>query len=158
MGVHRPGGEIYAYFEALADRMRRVRVCCGDWSRVCGPTPTVKQGLTAVFLDPPYLQTERDPTIYAVEDNVSAAVREWCIANGNDKRLRIALCGYAGEGHEELETRGWKAVAWKAKGGYGNQGTGDTDGKENAARERIWFSPYCIDVEAIQCPLFEDVE
>lgn len=137
--------ELYAYFFALADRLRRVRVCCGDWSRVCGPTPTVKQGRTAVFLDPPYDQTERDGELYAIETPVSADVRRWCEENGPDKRLRIALCGYAGEGHESLETLGWSCVPWKAKGGYGSQGNGA--GRENSTRERLWFSPYCLNVK-----------
>jgi site-specific DNA-adenine methylase len=134
--------ELRDYLSLLSERFSRVRVCCGDWSRVCGPTPTVKQGLTAVFLDPPYDQTQRDASLYAIEDNVSAAVREWCKDNGHDKRLRIALCGYAGEGHEELESCGWAVEHWKARGGYGSQGDG-TEGRANSARERIWFSPYC---------------
>ena len=45
---------IFEYMEELADRLRRVRVCCGDWSRICGPSPTIKLGTTGVFLDPPY--------------------------------------------------------------------------------------------------------
>ena len=154
-GIHRPSqklphlgdagrGEIYDYFAALAERMRRVRVCCGDWSRVCGPAPTVGQGLTAVFLDPPYDQNERKADLYAIETPVAADVRKWCLANGKDKRLRIALCGYAGEGHEELESHGWDVEHWKARGGYGSQGSGETDGRDNAKRERIWFSPHCL--------------
>ena len=142
---------------ALAERIRRVRVCCGDWSRVCGPTPTVKQGLTAVFLDPPYSQQHRDPNLYAVEEDVATAVREWCAANGDDKRMRIALCGYAGEGHESLESLGWEVVAWKAFGGYGSQGT-DTEGRENSARERIWFSPHCLGSSDEQGSLFDGYE
>jgi hypothetical protein len=160
MGVHRPSqqlphlgdagrGEpdIYPYFRALSDRLRRVRVCCGDWSRVCGPTPTVKQGLTAVFLDPPYDQGERASELYAIDQPVAAEVRKWCEDNGNDKRLRIAICGYSGEGHEILESQGWDVVEWKAKGGYGSQGT-DTAGRENSKRERIWFSPHCLKPDA----------
>lgn len=156
-GVHRPSQqlphlgdagrgdepEIYDYFRLLAERLRKVRVCCGDWSRVCGPTPPVKQGLTAVFLDPPYSQEHRDAELYAVETPVAGEVREWCLANGDNPKMRIALCGYAGEGHEELEAAGWDVLAWKAKGGYGSQGA-NTDGAENAKRERIWFSPHCL--------------
>ena len=96
-----------------------------------------------MFLDPPYSQSERDSELYAIESNVAADVRAWCHEWGTDKRLRIALCGYAGEGHESLEADGWDVFEWKAKGGYGSQGT-DTDGRENAKRERIWFSPHCI--------------
>lgn len=36
----------------------------------------------------------------------------------------------------------WECVHWKSRGGYGNQ-RGD-QGYENAARERIWFSPHCL--------------
>lgn len=160
-GIHRPSqklhhlgnagkGELHDYFALLSERIRRVRVCCGDWSRVCGPMPTVKHGMTGVFLDPPYLQTERDSDLYAIETNASAAVRSWCLEWGQDTRLRIALCGYAGEGHEDLESHGWECVPWKAKGGYGSQGTG-TAGRDNATRERVWFSPHCLKVEL---PLF----
>ena len=131
------------YMQSLADRLRRVRVCCGDWSRVCGPTPTVKQGLTGAFLDPPYSLEERYPGCY-LEDRAGLAVevREWCLTHGDDERLRIALCGYAGEGHEPLVAAGWSEFAWKAQGGYSNRATGGRS--ENHARERIWFSPHCL--------------
>jgi hypothetical protein len=36
----------------------------------------------------------------------------------------------------------WEAVRWKARGGYGSQGSGT--GRENSAREVIYFSPYCL--------------
>jgi DNA adenine methylase len=146
-------GEIYEYFAALADRFRRVRVCCGDWSRICGPTPTVKQGLTAVFLDPPYSgESGRDTDLYASEClKVAHDVRDWCLEWGDDKRMRIALCGYEGE-HEALEAQGWTVEAWKARGGYSSQAA-ETNG--NAARERIWFSPACI---SARLPLFAGIE
>lgn len=142
--------DLTQYLCLLAERLRRVRVCCGDWSRVCGPTPTVKQGLTGVFLDPPYADTaDRKSDLYACDSlSVAHAVREWCIANGDDKRLRICLAGYEGE-HQMPST--WKAVAWKARGGYGSQGDGEsTNGRDNANRERLWFSPHCIDCEKPQ--------
>lgn len=139
---------------ALAQRLRRVRVCCGDWSRVVGPAVTHKIGMTGVFLDPPYdmrvvsnkAETGRDgaaPTdkLYEHHDNdVSAAVREWAIQNGDNPLLRIALCGYEGE-HDLPST--WAKVAWKANGGFGNQNP-NTNGAINATRERIWFSPHCL--------------
>jgi len=169
MGVHRPSQQlphlgdagradgIYEYFAALSDRLRRVRVCCGDWSRVCGPTPTVKQGLTGVFLDPPYAdEADRKDGLYAVDSlSIAYDVREWAIANGDDPRLRIALCGYEGE-HEMPDD--WIVVAWKAKGGYGSQSE-NGKGRENAGRERIWFSPNCLDVNRridVQPALFSE--
>ena len=135
---------IYAYFAQLSARLRRVRVCSGDWERICGPTPTFKNGLTGVFLDPPYsAEAGRDNGLYAEEDlSVAHRVREWCIANGDNPLMRIALCGYSGEGHDMLTDLGWTAHAWKANGGYGSQG--EDTGRDNSKREVIWFSPHCL--------------
>lgn len=129
------------YMHQLADRLRSVRVCCGDWQRICGPSVTFKHGVTGVFLDPPYADSaDRDATLYA-SDSLSVAheVREWAIANGDNPLLRIALCGYERE-HEMPDS--WECVAWKARGGYGSQGEGR--GRDNAGRERVWFSSGCL--------------
>src|SRR5271157_5535221 len=129
--------ELIDYFGRLSDRLARVRVCCGDWQRVCGPTPTIEQGLTAVFLDPPYADTaRRDPAIYRIDSaSVAHDVRKWALGHGDDLMMRIALCGYKGE---HKMPRGWACVPWKAVGGYGSRNAGR--GLANAHRERIWFS------------------
>lgn len=148
MGIHASDrSEALAdWFIALQDRLRRVRVCCGDWKRILGPSPTTHIGVTGVFLDPPYSDVERTKGIYREDSgSVAAAVREWAIANGDNPDLRIALCGYEGE-HSMPES--WKCVAWKATGGYGNQGNGI--GRSNARRERIWFSPHCLKVSLFE--------
>ena len=141
-GVNRQREGIYEWFEALSARLRDVRVCSGDWTRVCGDAPTWRHGLTGVFLDPPYDQEGR-AEVYNHEDPVSQAVREWAIEAGKSPLMRIALCGYEGE-HEMPE--GWSTYAWKAHGGYGSQDKsgGEGRGLANAHRERIWFSPACI--------------
>ena len=146
-----PETGVYDWMQALADRLARVRVCCGDWSRVCGPTPTVKQGLTAVFLDPPYADTAgRTKDLYRKDClGVAHDVRAWCLDRGDDKRIQIALCGYEGE-HDELQRHGWTVEAWKACGGYGSQGDHDN---ANAKKERIWYSPHCL--ADARYPLFE---
>jgi site-specific DNA-adenine methylase len=148
-----------AWIAALSDRLKRVRVCCGDWTRVCGPTPTVKMGLTAIVLDPPYADSaDRTDDLYAKDSNdVAHAVREWAIEHGDDPRIRIALCGYEGE-HAMPDS--WECVAWKAKGGYGSQArSGDN---ANARRERIWFSSHCLKVapkaSAVQTGLFDGLD
>jgi hypothetical protein len=131
---------LLAWFGALRDRLRDVRVCCGDWSRVLGPTPTTLLGTTAVFLDPPYAWDQRDTRLYNVDESgVADRVRAWAVAHGDDPQLRIALCGYEGE-HDMPP--GWIQVRWKARGGYGNQGNGRA--RANADREVIWFSPHCL--------------
>ncbi len=135
--------ELTEYFAQLSERLARVRVCCGDWRRVCGPTPTVKQGLTAVFLDPPYsFEAKRDNSCYRVESGtVAHDVRAWAIEHGSDPMMRIALCGYEGE---HKFPRGWACVPWKASGGYESQAG---NGLVNAHRERIWFSPHCLKIK-----------
>ncbi len=135
-GIHASG--IHAYMHALAARLRRVRVVCGDWKRVCTPAVTSGIGLTGVFLDPPY---DGHDHLYSSRggDSLSAQVRDWAVFHSDNSSMRIALCGYEGE-HEMPDT--WECVPWKAQGGYGSQ---RKDGaNENPTRERIWFSPHCL--------------
>ncbi len=141
-GVCRQSVILCEHFARLASRLRHVRVCCGDWARICQPSATTRIGLTGVFLDPPYGEAAgRDPEIYSVEDtSVARAVRDWAIKRGDDPRMRIAVCGYEGE-HEMPAT--WTVHEWTARGGYGNQGK---SGNPNRRRERIWFSPHCLPI------------
>lgn len=132
------GEAIGAWFAALSERLRDVRVACGDWARVLGDSVTVKHGATGVFLDPPYSASEHDVT-YSADSDVSADVRAWAVANQDNPKLRIALCGYDGE-HAMPDS--WACIPWKTRGGYGSQADGR--GRENAGRERIWFSPHCL--------------
>jgi DNA adenine methylase len=133
--------KILAYMRELSDRLRSVRVCCGDWSRICGPSVTFKHGVTGVFLDPPYSTSAgRDNNLYSCEDGeVAHEVRAWAIEQGSNPLMRIALCGYAGE---HAMPNDWLEIAWKTVGGYGSQG--DKAGRANAGRERIWFSKHCL--------------
>jgi D12 class N6 adenine-specific DNA methyltransferase len=134
-------GNLYGYMQQLAGRLRRVRVCCGDWARVLGPSPTTKIGVTGVFLDPPYSVEERDDVYNEESRDLSHAVRDWALGHSSDPDMRIALCGYEGE-HDMPPD--WECVPWKANGGYANQKNQGTRGKENAHRERVWFSPSCL--------------
>jgi DNA adenine methylase len=150
-GISALNSNIYDWMEALSARLKRVRVTCCDWSRICGYSPTIVNGLTGVFLDPPYGEkANRDAALYT-QDSLTVAddVRTWCIQNEDHKLMRIALCGYVGE-HEELQEHGWDAYYWSAQGGYGNQSQGR--GRDNAKREVIWFSPHCL--KADQLTLF----
>jgi len=130
---------LIGYFQELAARLRHVRVCCGDWTRIMGDTPLFVNDPVGAFLDPPYADTAgRQSNLYRVDcDQVAHNVREWAIAHGDDRRCRIALCGYEGE-HEMPES--WQVVNGKAGGGYGGQAK---EGYANKDRERIWFSPHC---------------
>lgn len=131
---------IQEWFRLLNDRMKDVRVMCGDWKRVLGDsvlgtTRVRNQGMNPcfVFLDAPYPEDGRTKKLYGVDEaQVWWETREWALAHGDDPDLRIALCGYAGE--NVTMPSSWSEHAWKANG-YGN--------KKNSARERIWFSPHC---------------
>lgn len=137
------------WFSELRDRLRTVRVCCGDWKRVCDShSVTTRLGVTGIFFDPPYsTEAGRDMDIYGVDSGtVAHDVRAYCLERGNDPLMRVCLAGYEGEGHEELEAHGWDVVRWKAAGGYGNR---SERGKANSAKERLWFSPHCVQAERL---------
>jgi hypothetical protein len=134
---------LIGWFGELRDRLRTVRVCCGNWRRVCdSESVTTRLGTTGVFLDPPYSrEAGRCKDLYGVDsETVARDVRAYCSERGPDPGMRIVLCGYAGEGHEELEAAGWSVIAWRAAGGYGNR---SEKGRANAGRERLWCSPHC---------------
>lgn len=152
MGVVAKRDELLEYFTLLADRLRKVRVCCGDWTRVLGESVTVKHGLTAVLLDPPYSNDERASGLYAEDcGSVAAECRKWAIENGDNPLLRIALCGYETE-HDM--PAGWDCKEWNAAAGYDGQNKDKSRVGQNRAKERIWFSPHCI---AESLPLFAEV-
>lgn len=150
-------------FAALSNRLRYVRVTCGDFERILSPAVTWRHGLTGVFLDPPYPpDAGLAGGLYAstrTEREVFDRCFRWAITNGARNDLRIAFCYYDGvtvrpvaengepaHGPAEDVTRalkrhGWDVVAWKAHGGYSGQSEGEN---VNAARERVAFSPACL--------------
>jgi DNA adenine methylase len=135
------------WFGDIKARMGDVRVACGDWSRVTGPSVLgASGGVCGLFLDPPYLRDMR-VDVYANESDCAADVLAWANDNGGNAKLRICLAGYDGE-HNDLQELGWRVHKWKAVGGFANQG--DTRGRENAANERLWFSPHCLDISSSQ--------
>jgi hypothetical protein len=136
-------GRLVPWFSALANRLSRVRVCSGDWSRVCGPSVTFKHGTTGVFLDPPYADTaERTSALYIEDsDAIAHSVRAWAIEAGENPQMRVALCGYEGE-HEMPDS--WSVHVWSAGDGFGGQAE---ERSGNGKRERIWFSPACLGCE-----------
>jgi hypothetical protein len=136
---------LVAWFAALSERLRFTKVCCGNWDRVLTKAATWGQGLTGILLDPPYDTDGHDDVYGDMSRGVSAQVRDWAIENGENPLLRIALCGYEGE-HAMPPT--WVKVRWKATGGYAAAAGYD----ENSRRERIWFSPHCLNGAG---PLFD---
>jgi hypothetical protein len=149
--------DLLAYFYALADRLRRVRVCCGDWSRVVTDGALSYGATVGILLDPPYTaEAGRDGTIYRMEDlSIGHQVAAWGIANGDNPRYRIALCGY--EGEYEMPDR-WQVYRWKAGASYQSSNANGKN-QENREKETIWFSPHCLPLQepVKQISLFQGV-
>ena len=143
------GAFIRDWFEALADRLREVRMACGDWSRVVSDSVTTRHGRTAVFLDPPYTDGDMDYAVGGVGGELAAEVRAWCLANGENPLLRIVLCGHAGE-HDALIEAGWHTRKWQARKGYART----DDAVARYQSETVWCSPHCVPVIEKQAALF----
>lgn len=155
--IHLGDAGLYGYLNGLAERMKRVRVACGDWTRVCEHSVTTSHsGITGIYLDPPYRAGGRNMGVYGSHDSVEIfdEVAAWAIANGTHKRMRIAVSGY---GDEDVMTAfaeaGWSALRWKAAKGFGGRRK-DGSSNTNRHREVVWFSPHCLQPEAQELPMF----
>ena len=137
---------LYDWFRQLSERLRRVRVVCGDWNRVCGGDWQDDRGTCGIFFDPPYsTEAGRDDAIYHEESGtVAHEVREWCRKRADRKTYRIVLAGYFEE-HESLLDEGWTVHRWSAHGGFANIAKDKTKckGEANRHKEALFFSPHC---------------
>lgn len=140
MGINRQsiGTAMQQYMQALSQRLRHVRITCGDWARLVTPSASRYvvggDGAIGILLDPPYTT---GGGLYAyVDDGVSHAVREWCASAPS--KLRIVLCGFEDD-HDALLARGWRKVQGKA-----GVGSGYSKDRKAHLRERLWLSPSCL--------------
>ena len=124
-----------AWFDSVCERIARVQVLCGDWSRCVTPScirPQVAPTI-GIFLDPPY--GVGNGVSYEDQTGIVAAdVWNWAVANGNNPRLRIVVAGYE---DGRVLPEGWTAIERVEGGGYGSN-------NGNRFRERLWLSPYCL--------------
>jgi DNA adenine methylase len=145
-GVHGLTANPQELFKLLQARLRRTRITCGDWKKVVSPSITYnnrvmqQHDITGIFLDPPYDYHNRSK-VYKNETDVFSDVCQWALNNQND-RLRIIVCGY----DNSIFPDTWQKISWKTKGGM--SALGDNKGKDNSAKETIWFSPNCLKVNA----------
>ena len=126
---------VFGWLSSLRDRLVGVRLACGSWERVLTSSVCQKHGLTAVFLDPPYDETE-----YVYGDataSLTKEAREWCRTEGSKPEFRTILAGRGTE-HDELLTLGWTKQLWTANRGYSHA-------RNNGRKEEaLWFSPFCL--------------
>ena len=123
------GRTAWTWLHRLANRLERVRVVHGDWSRCLNNHYGGND--TAVFLDPPYRTFEK---LYGGAAPVADAVEAWARENAH---LRVALCGHRGD-YPSLT--GWDAVEW-------SRGPLTYGGGKTTDEECIWYSPGCLPVE-----------
>ena len=157
LSVHSVGGVagIADWIETLAERLRRVRVCCGDFRRVVTHSALcdgLVGGRVGIVYDPPYSLVAgegvaRSTDLYGEQDSavVAAACAEVARRQAVDHpSWRIVLCGYEGE---HVMPASWREMAWDpgankwGSGGYGR-------GNGNPQRERLWLSPACHEIVA----------
>lgn len=109
----------------IAERLERVRVVHGDWTRCLNNHFGGDD--TAVFLDPPYRAYEK---LYGNATPVADAVETWARENAH---LRVALCGHIGD----YDLPGWDVVEW-------SRGRLTYSGGKTTDKECVWYSPPCL--------------
>jgi DNA adenine methylase len=119
------GRTSWAWLHRLANRLERVRVVHGDWSRCLNNHYGGDD--TAVFLDPPYRAYE---ALYGNTGAVADAVEAWAREH---QHLRIALCGH----RNDYTLDGWDAVEW-------SRGRLTYSGGQTTDSECVWYSPSCL--------------
>lgn len=127
-------------FDLLKSRLRNVRVCCGDWSRVTGervvrPKLTTGGYPVGIFFDPPY---DNEEGVYANSHSVYSDVLKWNQENYQKENYRIVVCGYSGMWNPPM---GWREVTWSGNG-FSKQ----------TRPECLWISPQCLPVDGEQEP------
>ena len=113
-----------------------MQLLCRDWKRLLTKAALQpgkgKNKVIGIFFDPPYSENNREGSlIYGEHDSFTVAdeVYAWGVEHGDDKKFRIAMCGYNGDFKPPL---GWLTLHW----------TGMVHGKKKD--ECIWFSPWCL--------------
>ena len=149
--INRP--EITEWFQALADRLKRVIVLNRDWrsavtSSVLADTPSGpgEKINRCIFLDPPYRTEKRSDTLYSSDidgtsDDSAVQAYEWAVQHG--EKYRIAYCSHEGDFQVPV---GWDVMTQAFKGVRTNR---------DKSQDCIMFSPACEDR---QPTLFADVE
>lgn len=154
-GIHRKlphlgdaGGGIFEWLSRISDRLRRVRITCGDWSRVTTPIVCERHGSTGVVFDPPYPVGWDTKTAYAGQDreasDICADVFEKAVEMSG-RGVRVIVCGYRGVWEPPA---GWSTRAWTARKGYA------ADGGARQRTEVLWCSPECMPENPAQAGLF----
>lgn len=140
---------LHEIFNSLSARLRHVKICCGDWAALLTPCCLdlkYVKGDVGVFLDPPYIGTEKHYSETSdAESNIAKRVEDWCRKYTDEPKLRIILAGHSGD----YDLPGWREVQWSRNRGYAL----DTDKARNS-EEILLLSPGCEKKQDGQMSLF----
>jgi len=123
---------VFEYVAALSERLRGVQVYWNDFEVVAGKAKQPEFGVVGILLDPPYPRHLRDFDYDTDGADVWHRAARWAVANGDNPKLRIAVCGYNDAESDALFPPEWARFAWR-RSGIG----------KNKDNECIWFSPHC---------------
>lgn len=123
---------------AVAARLSNVVLLSGDWTEAWNraATPAIVKRWSGpsvgVFLDPPYVTTERQKGLYAEDKPLNKAVTEWCL----NERLgaKVVVAGYRSE-YPALEEAGWEIMRWNQPNGYAG------NANKRRAEDVLFLSP-----------------
>jgi site-specific DNA-adenine methylase len=123
---------VFEYITSLSERLRCVQVWWNDFEVVVEKADSSDFGIVGILLDPPYPRHLRDFDYDTDGTEVWQRAARWAVANGDNPKLRIAVCGYNDAESDALFPHSWTRFVWR-RSGIG----------QNKDRECIWFSPHC---------------
>ena len=121
------------YVNALSERLRNVQVWWNDFEVVVRKAGSRReQNAVGILLDPPYPRHLRDFDYNTNSEDVWYRAARWAVANGDNAKYRIAVCGYSDAESDALFPPSWRRFIWR-RAGLG----------QYKDKECIWFSPHC---------------
>ena len=123
---------VFEYITSLNERLRCVQVWWNDFEVVVEKADRSEFGVVGVLLDPPYPRHLRDYDYDTDGAGIWQRAARWAVANGDNPKLRIAVCGYGDAESDALFPQTWARFVWR-RSGIG----------QYKDRECIWFSPHC---------------
>ena len=123
---------VFEYVAALSERLRNVWVMWNDFEVVVGKANRHDLGVVGILLDPPYPRHLRDIDYETDSEDIWYRAAHWAVANGDNPKYRIAVCGYNDAESDALFPPSWSRFFWR-RFGLGR----------NKDKECVWFSPHC---------------
>jgi hypothetical protein len=125
------------YIHRLSDRIARVVVMNGDWTRCVAPSRHAHAASVAVYLDPPYASSGR--TYRCDSESVALDAYAWAVEHGSDARFRIAISGHKDD--YDSFPAAWSMLRWTRPKGRTKINDGGMPSRHD---EMVWFSPHCL--------------